>query len=51
MREDKVKRELTDSTIMRIEEDLMERVLPEPAKPTPLWPELGPRREEPEGGK
>ena len=45
-REHEVKRELTDSTIMRIEEDLMERVFPEPVAPTPLWPEVGPRTED-----
>ena len=48
-REKEVKRELTDSTIMRIEEDLMERVFPEPQAPTPLWPEITPRSEEGEG--
>jgi hypothetical protein len=45
-KENEVKQELTDSTIMRIEEDLMERVFPEPQAPTPLWPEVSPRIEE-----
>jgi len=45
-KENDVKRELTDSTIIRIEEDLMERVFPEPVAPTPLWPEVGPRTED-----
>ena len=45
-KENDVKRELTDSTIIRIEEDLMERVFPQPEAPTPLWPEVGPRTED-----
>jgi len=45
-KENDVKRELTDSTIIRIEEDLMERVFPEPEAPTRLWPDVGPRTED-----
>jgi len=45
-KENDVKRELTDSTSIRIEEDLIERVFPEPVAPTPLWPEVGPRTED-----